>query len=215
MLHFQITMRAIQGLFVLFLYLYLAVEKIISTVSPADGMILVTGVTGGVGCISAAILHKLGYSVAGVTGKPDNELLQTIGIDKVVKRTDFGTPTQRAMSRERWAGVIDTVGGDILANAIKATKYGGVVASCGNAASGDLPLTVYPFILRAVTLSGVDSALTPVKRRRYIWEKLADEWAVESIEEMSIEVKLTDLSEYIDSMLKGELAGRVLVNLGI
>nr|MBF0221972.1 YhdH/YhfP family quinone oxidoreductase [Desulfobulbaceae bacterium] len=191
------------------------VEKITSNLSPNDGQILITGVTGGVGCTSAAILHKLGYSVTGLTGKPDNRLLKQIGVDSVISREDFVVSSAKALLRERWAGVIDTVGGDILANAIKSTAYGGVVASCGNAASHELPITVYPFILRAVSLIGIDSAQTPVQRRSYIWGKLADEWKVENIEQLCVEIKLPELSGFIDLMLEGKLAGRVVVNLGV
>lgn len=189
------------------------VDKIVSNLSPADGQILITGVTGGVGCTSAAILHKLGYCVTGLTGKPDNKVLQQIGVNTVLSRSDFIISNEKALLRERWAGVIDTVGGDILANAIKATSYGGVVASCGNAAAHKLPLTVYPFILRAVTLAGIDSAQTSVKKRSYIWAKLADEWKVENIEQLCVEAKLSELSGYIDLMLEGNLAGRVVINL--
>lgn len=188
------------------------VEKITTAVPPEAGPVLITGVTGGVGSISAAILHKLGYFVTGVSGKTANPILKTIGVSKVIDRNEFGKPNTRALLRERWAAVIDTVGGTILVNAIKSTCYGGVVASCGNAASHELNLTVYPFILRGVTLAGIDSAQTPTERRAIVWNRLANEWHVD-IEQFCTEVKMSGLSDAIETMLQGKLAGRVFVNM--
>jgi NADPH:quinone reductase-like Zn-dependent oxidoreductase len=118
------------------------------------------------------------------------------------------------MLRERWAGVVDTVGGEILATAIKATRYDGVVTCCGNAASGDLPLTVYPFILRGVALIGIDSAACPMSRREEIWQQLAGSWRIDKLDAITNRISLEQVSLAIDDMLAGKIRGRVVIDLG-
>lgn len=183
-------------------------------VQPGAGDVLVSGATGGVGSIAVAILAKLGYRVVALTGKTEDAFLLKIGAQEILPRQTFVGGGARAMLRERWAAVVDTVGGDYLATAIKATRYGGIVTSCGNAAGPDLPLTVYPFILRGVSLVGIDSALTPVAKRQEIWQKLGGEWRLDFLESICREVSLTGLSPCIELMLAGRLTGRVVVNLG-
>ncbi len=119
----------------------------------------------------------------------------------------------RMLLRERWAGVVDTVGGDILATAIKATKYDGRITCCGNAASGHLPISVYPFILRGVQLLGIDSARCPMARRKEIWRKLAGEWYIPFLEEMTRTISLPELDAAIERMLRGGIRGRIVVDL--
>lgn len=183
-------------------------------VKPGDGDVLVSGATGGVGSIAVAILAKLGYRVVALTGKTEDTFLEMIGAQEILPRQMFVGSLEKALLRERWAAVVDTVGGDYLATAIKSTRYGGIVTSCGNAAGGELPLTVYPFILRGISLVGIDSASTSVMKRQELWQKLGDEWRLDFLEEICREVSLSGLSACIDLMLAGRLTGRVLVDLG-
>lgn len=144
---------------------------------PTDGPVLVTGATGGVGTFAIALLSHNGFTVTAATGKVDaHPFLRRLGATDFLSREQATAGQERMLLRERWAGVVDTVGGQILAAAIKSTKYGGIVACCGNAASGELPVSVYPFILRGVTLTGIDSAQCPLVRRKEIWELLAGKW---------------------------------------
>ena len=183
-------------------------------VRPDNGKILVTGATGGVGSISVAILSKIGYQVAAVTGKMDQQqFLLALGATEIVPREKALDSSGRMMLKAKWAGVIDTVGGDILATAIKSTKYGGAVTCCGNVASPDLALNVYPFILRGVSLIGIDSASCTMDFRVPIWEKMAGEWKPPSLESLAIEISLEELDRYIETMLQGKQHGRVVVNL--
>ncbi|MBI5557939.1 MAG: YhdH/YhfP family quinone oxidoreductase [Deltaproteobacteria bacterium] len=183
-------------------------------VNPADGKILVSGATGGVGSISVAILAKLGYQVAAVTGKSEEQpLLKTLGASQILSRQEATDTTGRMLLREKWAAVIDTVGGDILATAIKTTRYGGIVTCCGNVASPALNISVYPFILRGVTLSGIDSASCSYATRQRIWSKLASEWQIDQLQKLATIVDLPNLSQEIDKMLKGKTKGRIVVRL--
>jgi putative YhdH/YhfP family quinone oxidoreductase len=184
-------------------------------VTPGSSPVLVTGATGGVGSIAVALLNKIGFFVTGVTGKEKEHLfLQQLGCTKILNRKQAAGRLSAAMLRERWAGVVDTVGGEILASAVKATRYDGVVTCCGNAASGDLPLTVYPFILRGVSLVGIDSASCPMTRRAVIWKMLADPWRLDMLDSLTSCIPLDQVSGAIDEMLAGKIRGRVVVDLG-
>lgn len=183
-------------------------------VVPDDGEVLVSGATGGVGSMAVALLAKLGYRVVALTGKSEHDFLHRLGAVQVLSRQSFVGSREKALLRERWAAVVDTVGGDYLVTAIKSCRYGGVVTCCGNAAAPDLALTVYPFILRGVTVVGIDSAKTPVALRREIWQKLGSEWRLDFLEEICREVVLSDVDAEIELMLAGRLTGRVVVNLG-
>ena len=182
---------------------------------PESGPVLVTGATGGVGSLALRLLAHLGYRGVAVTGKGDQEeYLRGLGADEVIGRKELLRGQSRMLLRERWAGVVDTVGGEMLAGAIKATCYGGMVTSCGNAASGDLPLNVYPFILRGVILAGIDSANCPMSRRQEIWRKLAGGWKLADLDELARTVSLSELDDEIERMLQGRARGRVVVDLG-
>jgi putative YhdH/YhfP family quinone oxidoreductase len=183
-------------------------------VKPTDGDVLVSGATGGVGTIAIALLAKLGYRVVALTGKTDNDFLVKIGAQEILPRQTFVGTRDRALLRERWAAVVDTVGGEYLATAIKATRYGGIVTCCGNVAGPDLPLTVYPFILRGISLVGIDSASTPATKRQEIWQRLGEDWRLDSLPAICREVPLAGLGSCIDLMLAGRLTGRVVVDLG-
>ena len=192
------------------------VERLISLgVRPDQGPVLVTGATGGVGSTAVALLAKLGFQVAAVTGKEsEHALLQDLGAEKILTRKQAVGRADAAMLRERWAGAVDTVGGEVLAGAVKATQYNGVVTCCGNAASGYLPLTVYPFILRGVSLIGIDSADCPMVRREEIWQLLADGWRLSLPAALTTRISLEQLGPYIEDMLAGRTKGRIVVDLG-
>jgi len=184
-------------------------------VQPGQGPVLVTGATGGVGSTAVALLTWLGFDVAGVTGKESEHcFLQQLGCKTILNRKQATGRSSAAMLRERWAGVVDTVGGEILASAIKATYYDGIITCCGNAASGELPLTVYPFILRGVSLVGIDSASCPMSRRHTIWQQLAGPWRLDMMDSLTNCIPLDQVSQAIDDMLAGKIRGRVVVDLG-
>lgn len=183
-------------------------------VQPPDGDILVTGATGGVGSLAVAILSQAGYRVVAATGKSaDAGWLRQLGAAEVISREEVTAGGDRPLLKERWAGVVDVVGGEILAAALKATRYGGSVSCCGLVASPDLRLNVYPFILRGVTLFGIDSAQCPAAMRRKVWERLAREWKPARLVELTTEVTLASLEEKIQAMLQGKTRGRVVVKL--
>lgn len=195
----------------------LSVHKLLEAcVNPSDGEILVTGSTGGVGSMSVSILHKLGYDVIAATGKADaKELLLKLGAKDIVLREELDDKSGRTFLKGRWAGVIDTVGGNILTTALKSTKYGGCVACCGNAASAELSSSIYPFILRGISLLGVDSVQCPMPLRMKIWDLLAKEWKPDNLNQAVEEVSLEGINAKIDLILQGKLTGRTIVNLDL
>ena len=179
-----------------------------------QGEVLVTGATGGVGSIAVAILAKLRFSVVASTGKTaERDFLMRLGAQAIISREEANDTSGRPLLKGRWAAVVDTVGGSILATAIKSTKQDGLVAACGNAASPDLPLTVYPFILRGVSLLGINSVDCPMDTRMLVWKKLAQEWKLDLSGDLASECSLEDLNPKINQILKGEIRGRVIVNL--
>ena len=183
-------------------------------VKPEDGKILVSGATGGVGSVSVAILAKLGYQVTAVTGKSEEHaLLARLGAADILTRQQATDTTGRMLLKEKWAGVVDTVGGDMLTTAIRTTRYGGIVTCCGNVASPNLNISVYPFILRGVTLSGIDSASCALAVRQRIWNKLAAEWKISQLHELARDIDLYHLNNEIDNILKGKIKGRIVVRL--
>lgn len=192
----------------------MSVDALTQAVSPDQGDILVTGATGGVGSLSVAILAKLGYSVTAVSGKVEAAgFLTSLGATKIISRQEAVEGHERPLLKETWAGVIDTVGGEILAAAIKSTKSQGIITCCGNVASPNLPLNVFPFILRGVSLVGIDSQNCPMEHRRHVWQKLSKEWKPLKLKDMCREVNLVALTDEIDLILKGGQQGRVVVNL--
>ena len=191
----------------------MSIFKLIQTIRPEHGDILVTGATGGVGSLASGILSHLGYCVTAVTGKTDTFLLNNLGVKTIISRNDFLENTKPPILKPQWAGVIDTVGGDILATAIKSTKQDGIVTCCGNVASPDLPINVFPFILRGISLLGIDSQHCPMAFRSRIWGKLATEWKFDYLDNIYDEIFLDQLNDKIALILKGGLKGRTLVNL--
>ena len=194
----------------------MSVHKLIETVKPEHGEILVTGASGGVGSVAVGILSKLGYSVIAVSGKAGAKVyLEKLGAKGVIKRNDFSEKCSWSLLKARWAGVIDTVGGVILENAIKSTKPRGIVTCCGNVASPELRVSVYPFILRGVTLAGIDSQNCPLTLRRQIWAKLANEWKFNMLTDIYNEISLHELNDAIERILKGQLQGRTVISLDL
>ena len=192
-----------------------SVEKLVShPVLPEQGKILISGATGGVGSIAVSIMAKLGYSITAVSGKPEAEdFLTRLGAAEIISRQQASDSSGKPLLKEKWAGAIDTVGGEILATTIKSTAYGGLVTCCGNVASPELPLSVYPFILRGVSLLGIDSAKCPIHIRQKIWQKLAGAWKIENLDSLVTECRLPELSGMIEKMLQGRQTGRVIVTL--
>ncbi|MDE3001409.1 MAG: YhdH/YhfP family quinone oxidoreductase [Gemmatimonadota bacterium] len=183
-------------------------------VDPGSGEILVTGATGGVGSLSVAILARLGYTVVAATGKPERErFLLDLGANAVVPRDEVDDESGRPLLAERWAGVVDTAGGNLLATALKSTRSRGIVTCCGLVASADLNISVYPFILRGVSLHGIDSAECPMPERKYLWDKIAGPWKIDSTDDLVTERTLETLEPEIQRILKGRQTGRVVVNL--
>ena len=181
---------------------------------PEHGEVLVSGATGGVGSIAVAILSKLGYTVAAVNGLVDESAyLKEIGAHRIVSIEEAADQSGRPLLKSLWAGSIDTVGGDILATSIKSVNANGVVTSCGNVASPDLPINVFPFILRGVTLVGIDSQNCPMTNRLKTWEKLADEWKIPIMDTVAEEIAMVDLDACIDRMLQGKHKGRAIVKM--
>lgn len=193
----------------------LSVNKFLKLgVKPKDGEILVTGATGGVGSVAVGILSKLGYSVTAATGKlADTEMLMGIGATSVIDRNEIDDKTGKPLLKARWAGVIDTVGGNTLSTAIRMCKYNGAVTTCGNAAGFKFDANVYPFILKGVSLLGIDSVLCPMDLRVETWNKLASEWKLDGIEKTITEVGLEGVFERINLMLDGKHTGRTIVEI--
>lgn len=193
----------------------LSVNALIHTVKPGDGVVLVTGASGGVGSLAISILSKISYTVAAATGKTDEkDYFAGLGAKEIISREEAADTSGRPVLKSRWAGVIDTVGGNILATAVKSANYEGTVTCCGMAASPDLPLNVFPFILRGVRLLGIDSQNCPMDKRTLIWNKLAGEWKPDNLEKISETISLNGLDEKIDLMLQGKVKGRTVVKLG-
>lgn len=185
-----------------------------SGVTPKDGNILVTGASGGVGSISVALLSHCGYSVVAASGKKQAQnMLTELGAKEIIGREAVADQPQTPLLKQQWAGVIDTVGGAPLSYALRSTMRHGVVTCCGNVASHDLNLTVYPFILRGISLIGIDSATTVSETRKTIWRQLATEWKFKDLEGISTTIKLEDLDPHIEKILAGKQIGRRVVDL--
>ncbi|HSD62820.1 MAG TPA: YhdH/YhfP family quinone oxidoreductase, partial [Ignavibacteriaceae bacterium] len=180
-----------------------------------NGEVLVTGASGGVGSMAIAMFSKQGYKMVAGTGKPEQEsYLKEIGAASLISREEINDGSKKALLSGRWSGVVDTVGGNILATAIASAKQWGVVAACGNVASIELHTTVFPFILRGISLLGINSEKTPIELREKIWSKLANEWKPPKLDIMYQECSLEETNTKIDAILQGKIKGRVLVNVG-
>lgn len=185
-------------------------------ITPDKGTVLVTGAAGGVGSVATAILANLGYKVAAVSGRPEAEdYLRQLGASEFVSREEMNQ-RPRALEGQRWAGAVDTVGSTLLARVLAEMHYGGCVAACGLAGGADLPTTVMPFILRNVSLRGVDSVMCPVDRRTKAWSRLVRDLpagAIGEIGEIGQTVSLEELPEAAEKIIAGQVRGRVIVDL--
>ena len=193
----------------------LSVEALLrGGVTPPSGEIVVTGASGGVGSISVMLLAQLGFRVAAVTGKPHlHESLAKWGAARILGRDEVVDTGSRPLLSARWAGAIDTVGGATLATLVRQLQSGGSVAACGLVGGTDLHLTVYPFLLRGVSLLGIDSAFCPAARRIEVWNKLAGPWKPALLDELAIEVPLESIPEHVSRMLAGNSERRVIVRV--
>jgi len=189
----------------------LALEK--HGIGPKDGDILVTGANGGVGSVAIALLAKLGYRPVASTGRPEEaDYLKSLGAVDVIDRKEFAEPG-RPLGKERWAGAVDAVGSTTLANVIAQTKYGGTVAACGLAGGMDLPATVYPFILRGITLAGIDSVMAPRGIREEAWSRLAKDLDLDKLNAMTNTIGLDGVQQAGTDIIAGKVRGRLVVDV--
>ena len=182
-------------------------------IKPEDGEILVTGASGGVGSVAISILSTLGFQVVASTGRlNETEYLTGLGAASVIDRSELSEPS-RPLGKEIWAGAVDSVGSQTLVNILAQIKYGGAVSACGLAQGMDLPGTVMPFILRGVTLIGIDSVMAPMNKRERAWERLSNDLDTAKLEEMIVDASLDDIPNLAQEILAGKVRGRVVVNI--
>lgn len=183
-------------------------------VAPDSGEVVVTGASGGVGTFAVALLAKLGYHVAAVTGKAtSHEYLRKLGAAEILGREQVDDRSGKPLLSGRWAGAVDTVGSHILSTILRTTRHSGCVAACGLAAGSDLPITVFPFILRGVALAGIDAAWGSIPLRHEIWRRLAGPWKLDCLDEIARFATLDDLPAQIAEILGGRITGRVVVTV--
>jgi acrylyl-CoA reductase (NADPH) len=182
--------------------------------TPEDGAVLVTGAAGGVGSVAVAILAKLGYKVAASTGRPAlSDFLTGLGASQIVPREELSEPSKRPLEAENWAGAIDTVGATTLARTLAQMKYGASVAACGLAGGANLETTVLPFLLRGVNLLGVDSVMQPAANRVRIWERVARDLPLNALDALTDVIGLGDVPSAANDILKGQVRGRLVVDV--
>lgn len=182
-------------------------------ITPGDGELLVTGAAGGVGSIALAVLSRLGFAVTASTGRlQETDFLRKLGAVEVIDRKAFAEKA-RPLARETWAGAVDVAGGNTLANVLSQVQRGGAVAACGLAESMELPTTVAPFILRGVTLYGIDSVMCPMEKRLTAWQRLDTDLDKDLLESLSTEIAFDDLPEASTAILRGQIRGRTIVKI--
>jgi acrylyl-CoA reductase (NADPH) len=190
----------------------LALER--HDLKPGSGEVLVTGAAGGLGSVAIAVLASLGYHVVASTGRAETqEYLKVLGSRTVIGREDTVAPPGKPLVSERWAGCIDTVGGAMLAGVLPAMKYGASVAACGNAGGNDVPASILPFLLRGVSLLGIDSAMKPMPERREAWRRLAQDLPLDKLDATTTVIGLGELPEYGRRILQGQVRGRTVVDV--
>ena len=182
---------------------------------PANGPILITGATGGVGSIAIGILKKRGYTVVASTGKEsEHDYLKQLGADDIISRAVTSAESNRPLEKEQWAGSVDAVGGSTLAYLIRTTKYGGSIAACGNTGGVNVNTSVFPFILRGVNLLGIDSVNCPMSLRRELWEHLASDYRPATLSSIGHETPFDELPDALAIILKGGMRGRTVITVG-
>jgi acrylyl-CoA reductase (NADPH) len=183
-------------------------------VTPDSGDILVTGASGGVGSLAVALLAHCGFSVTAASGKTAaHGFLTELGAKRIIDRAEVHDTSSKPLLPQRWAGAVDTVGGVTLSTVLRSTNQHGVVTCCGNVASAELALTVYPFILRGISLMGADSATTSMTLRRSVWQRLGSEWKISRLDRLAEEIELEQLENAIERILSGKNTGRTIINL--
>ncbi|MEW6296262.1 MAG: MDR family oxidoreductase [Thermodesulfobacteriota bacterium] len=183
-------------------------------VAPGAQPVIVTGAAGGVGGVAVALLARLGYAVAASTGRPElRDYLTSLGATDIVERATLAQPSGRPLDPERWAGGVDTVGGEVLASVLRGTRYGGAVAACGLAGGATLPTTVYPFILRGVSLLGIDSVMCPKPKRVTAWQRLVRDLPLDKLDTMTVVEPMTKVPVLAEEILKGRVRGRVVIDV--
>ncbi|MGZ3294676.1 MAG: acrylyl-CoA reductase (NADPH) [Xanthobacteraceae bacterium] len=183
-------------------------------VTPRQGAVIVTGAAGGVGSVAVSLLAKLGFAVIASTGRPaEADYLKSLGAQEIIERKELAGAS-RPLGPERWAGGIDTVGSTTLASVLSMTRYGGAIAACGLAGGMDLPTTVAPFILRGVSLIGIDSVMCPLERRREAWKRLASDIDAGKLAAMTSEIDLAGVMEAGRRIVEGGVRGRIVVKIG-
>ena len=184
-----------------------------SGIQPESGDVLVTGASGGVGSVAISILSSLGYSVVASTGRlSESDYLTGLGAKLIIDRNELSEPS-RPLGKERWIAAVDSVGSQTLANVIAQTQYGGAVSACGLAQGMDLPLTVLPFILRGISLVGIDSVMAPMNKRERAWSRLSTDLDMKKLNEMVVETTLEEVPTFAEAILAGQVRGRVVVNI--
>jgi acrylyl-CoA reductase (NADPH) len=184
-------------------------------VTPGKGEILVTGAAGGVGSVAISVLTKLGYRVVALTGRPEeSDYVTGLGASEILHRDELSSPG-KPLTKERWSGVVDVVGSHVLANACAATRYGGVVTACGLAGGMDFPATVAPFILRGVSLIGIDSVMCPRDKRLTAWQRLAQDLDLEKLGTIAHQINLSETIPMAKQLLDGKIRGRVIVDVNM
>ena len=191
----------------------IALEK--AGITPGSGDVLVTGAAGGVGSIAITLLDKLGYRVVASSRRAESEggYLRELGADEIIDARELSDEAARPLDKQRWAGAVDAVGSRTLANVLSHIKYDGAVAACGLAQGSDLPATVLPFILRDVTLVGVDSVMAPRERRQVAWRRLASDLDLSKLDKMTTKVTLNDVASVAEQIVAGKTRGRVVIDL--
>ena len=189
-------------------------ELIANGVKPENGPVLVTGATGGVGSIAVSILSKIGFNVVAISGKKEKiDYLKKIGANEVILRDTFNEESKKPIMNEKYIAVVDTVGGEILANALKYIKYDGVATCCGLTSSHELNTNVFPFILRGVRLIGIDSVECKLEKKQAAWEKIASKWKISTLNSITNEITLNEVKDAYSLLLAGKAVGRYVVRI--
>jgi putative YhdH/YhfP family quinone oxidoreductase len=192
----------------------ISVSQLVAKIKPSDGKVIVSGASGGVGSVALMLLNKLGYVTVAVSGKEtESDYLKSLGVSEIIPRNEYEIGDKRPMLSAQYAGGIDTVGGTILVNILKAVQPLGIVTTCGSVSSTKLEMTVFPFILRGITLTGVSAQNSPMCIREELWNKLSKEWKIDRINEIYSEIALDQLTKTLELILLGKLKGRTIVNL--
>ena len=190
------------------------ITRLMEQVKPADGRVIVSGATGGVGSMALAILSKLGYQTVAVSGKTsEHDFLTRLGVSEIISRSQFLSLDKKPILSAQYAGGIDTVGGQILENIVKMLMPLGAVTTCGSVAGTELNLSVFPFILRGISLVGISAQNYPMDLRRILWKKLANEWKPTRLMDLYTEITLDELLDYVQAILQGKIKGRTIVKL--